>query len=200
MVRVLDTGTQVEYGVKIMRSDEVVMRAGERERQFLGQLNSSDRQDKKHVIRLVDWFEHKKHLCLVFELMQRDLRETLQIFGQKIGISLEAVRSYAMQIFIALSHLHKQQIVHADLKPDNILVRDNKHLKICDFGTAFLEQDRESASDYMQSRFYRAPEVILGCVIGCAVDMWSIGCTLFELYTGNFLFPGRNNNQMVLLF
>jgi serine/threonine-protein kinase PRP4 len=52
----------------------------------------------------------------------------------------------------------------------------------------------------MQSRFYRAPEVILGSGADCAIDMWSIGCTLFELYTGHFLFPGQNNNQMIHLF
>jgi len=80
------------------------------------------------------------------------------------------------------------------------LVRDNKIIKICDFGTAFFRNDKDSISDYMQSRFYRAPEIILGCKVDTGIDMWSIGCTLFELYTGNFLFPGKNNNEMIRLF
>jgi len=74
-------------------------------------------------------------------------------------------------------------------------------LKICDLGTAIDRSDAATASTeitpYLVSRFYRAPEIILGAPYDCAVDMWSIGCTLYELYTGKILFTGDSNNQML---
>lgn len=74
-------------------------------------------------------------------------------------------------------------------------------LKICDLGTAIDRSDAAMAANepmpYLVSRFYRAPEIILGVPFDYAVDMWSIGCTLYELYTGKILFTGENNNQML---
>jgi serine/threonine-protein kinase PRP4 len=84
------------------------------------------------------------------------------------------------------------------LKPDNILVStDKKTIKIADFGTAADKRDDEEPTPYMVSRFYRAPEIVLGMEIGYGIDMWAIGCTIFELWTGKILFNGRSNNQMI---
>jgi serine/threonine-protein kinase PRP4 len=102
-------------------------------------------------------------------------------------------------LFVALSHLRKNKIIHADIKPDNILIsKDTKLLKLCDFGTAFTI-DEATMIEYLVSRFYRSPEIIIGYPYDTSVDMWSAGCTLFELYTGEFLFPGNSNNEMVSL-
>lgn len=74
-------------------------------------------------------------------------------------------------------------------------------VKICDLGTAIDREDAATAhaqvTPYLISRFYRAPEVILGMDYDYAIDVWSIGCTLFELFTGKILFPGSSNNQML---
>jgi serine/threonine-protein kinase PRP4 len=74
-------------------------------------------------------------------------------------------------------------------------------LKICDLGTAIDRSDAATASTevmpYLVSRFYRAPEIMLGMPFDYAIDMWSIGCTLYELYTGKILFTGETNNQML---
>ena len=74
-------------------------------------------------------------------------------------------------------------------------------LKICDLGTAIDRSDAATASNeitpYLVSRFYRAPEIILGMPYDYSIDMWSIGCTLYELYTGKILFTGDSNNQML---
>jgi len=89
--------------------------------------------------------------------------------------------------------------MHADIKPDNILVNENKNmLKLCDLGSA-SDASENDVTPYLVSRFYRAPEIILGVPYDCALDMWSVGCTLYELYTGKILLPGRSNNQMLLL-
>jgi len=127
-----------------------------------------------------------------------NLREVVKRFGKDVGLNISAVRAYAYQLFLALSLLKKCNIMHADIKPDNILVNDSKNnLKLCDLGSA-SDVLENAIAPYLVSRFYRAPEIILGLPYDNGIDVWSVGCTLFELYTGKILFPGRTNNQMLL--
>lgn len=168
-----------------------------KEIETLQTLAEADPDDKKHLIRLERHFEHKGHLCMVFENLSINLREVLKKFGRDIGINIKAVRSYAQQMFLGLSLLRKCEILHADLKPDNVLVNENRsQLKIADLGSAVSASDNE-VTDVLVSRFYRAPEIMLGIRHDYAIDMWSIGCTLFELYTGKICFTGPTNNQML---
>ncbi|TVY43552.1 Serine/threonine-protein kinase [Lachnellula subtilissima] len=172
-------------------------KAGMKEIEILQKINEADPEDKKHMIRLERHFEHKGHLCMVFENLSINLREVLKKFGRDVGINLRAVRAYAQQMFLGLSLMRKCNILHADLKPDNILVNETRNmLKICDLGSASDASDNE-ITPYLVSRFYRAPEIILGMPYDFALDVWSVGCTLYELYTGKILFTGRTNNQML---
>ena len=90
-------------------------------------------------------------------------------------------------------------IIHCDLKPENILLRNaNKSgLKIIDFGTGCFEGSQ--LYKYVQSRYYRAPEIILGVDYSCAIDMWSLGCILGELFLGFPLFPGEDEAEQLAL-
>ena len=197
VVRATDTKTGQDVAVKIACNNETMYKAGTKEMDMLTELNAADRENRRHIIQLLRNFDHKGHMCLVFENLHSDLREVLKKFGRNVGINLKAIRSYGAQMFIALGHLKRCQILHADLKPDNILVnQERSKLKICDLGTASKARDAE-ITPYLVSRFYRAPEVILGMPFDYAIDMWSIGCTLFELYTGRILFAGSDNNQML---
>jgi len=151
------------------------------------------------VVRLERTFEHRGHLCLVFESLSMNLRDVVKRFGKDVGLNIRAVRAYAQQLFLALSLLRKCNIMHADIKPDNILVNEQKtQLKLCDLGSASDASENE-ITPYLVSRFYRAPEIILGIPYDPSLDIWSVGCTLYELYTGKILLPGRSNNQMLLL-
>lgn len=195
------TGDDVgkEVAIKIVRSQESMYRAGLKEVQILNKLRQADPDDKKHVVRLERTFEHRGHLCLVFEALSMNLRDVVKRFGKDVGLNIRAVRAYAHQLFLALGLLKKTNIMHADIKPDNILVNENKTvIKLCDLGSASDAVENE-ITPYLVSRFYRAPEIILGVPYDPALDIWSIGCTLYELYTGKILFPGRSNNQMLLL-
>lgn len=88
-----------------------------------------------------------------------NLREVLKKYGKNVGLHITAVRSYVKQLFRALRLLKKCQILHADIKPDNILVNESKLvLKLCDFGSASYASDCE-ITEYLVSRFYRAPEI-----------------------------------------
>ena len=109
-----------------------------------------------------------------------------------IGFPVEIIRSYAQQILKALIFLEDRDIIHCDLKPENILLSDESglNLKVVDFGSGCLTS--EQVYTYVQSRFYRAPEVILRVPYTPKVDIWSLGCILAELYTGEPLFPGNN--------
>jgi len=126
-----------------------------------------------------------------------DLRKLLKKFGS-VGLSTAAVTSYTRQMVSALKHLKECGILHADLKPDNLLVTDSMStLKICDFGSASLIVDCD-ITPYLVSRFYRAPEIILGMRYDHQIDLWSLGCVVYELFTGRILFDGATNNAMLM--
>ncbi|KAI5239789.1 kinase-like protein [Aureobasidium subglaciale] len=197
VVRALDTTTNRTVAIKIIRTQESMYKAGIKEIEILQTLAEADPEDKKHIIRLERHFEHKGHLCMVFENLSINLREVLKKFGRDIGINIIAVRQYALQMFLGLTLLKKCEILHADLKPDNVLVNEKRNqLKIADLGSAMSADDND-VTDALVSRFYRAPEIMLGIKHDYAIDMWSIGCTLFELYTGKICFTGATNNQML---
>ncbi|XXQ33111.1 non-specific serine/threonine protein kinase [Plasmodiophora brassicae] len=186
-----------ELVVKVIRLNDVMFKAGQKEINMLKILGANDPENRRHCVRLLNHFEHRGHLCLVFEPLSMNLREVLKKYGG-VGINIDGVRSYARQLFTALRLLSKCKIIHADIKPDNILVNDAKNIvKLCDFGSAgtFTECD---ITPYLVSRFYRAPEIMLGLPYGAPIDVWSIGCVLFELFTGQILFKGADNNEMLL--
>ncbi|KAJ5481675.1 hypothetical protein N7475_000487 [Penicillium sp. IBT 31633x] len=197
VVRATDTKTGTLVAVKIIRQNAIMRKAGMKEISILEQLQEADPERKMHLIKFERYFDHKGHLCMVFENLNMDLREVLKKFGRDVGLNLRAVRAYGQQIFLGLSLLRRCNILHADLKPDNLLVNEQRNvLKVCDLGSASPASENE-ITPYLVSRFYRAPEIILGIPYDFAIDVWSIGCTLFELYTGKILFTGRNNNQML---
>uniref|UniRef100_A0A4W5Q2H7 Serine/threonine-protein kinase PRP4 homolog n=1 Tax=Hucho hucho TaxID=62062 RepID=A0A4W5Q2H7_9TELE len=188
-----------EVAIKIIRNNELMQKTGLKELEFLKKLNDADPDDKFHCLRLFRHFYHKQHLCLVFEPLSMNLREVLKKYGKDVGLHIKAVRSYSQQLFLALKLLKRCNILHADIKPDNILVNESKTiLKLCDFGSASHVAEND-ITPYLVSRFYRAPEIIIGKPYDYGIDMWSVGCSLYELYTGKILFPGKTNNHMIKL-
>ncbi|KAI5462825.1 kinase-like domain-containing protein [Mariannaea sp. PMI_226] len=202
VAQAIDITTKQLVAIKMMRNNDALRKGGYTEIAILQKLNEADPENKKHIVKFERSFDYKGHLCMAFENLSMNLREVLRKFGNNVGINLNATRTYAYQIFVSLAHMRKCSIIHADLKPDNILVNESRNmLKICDLGTAIDRSDAATAhteiTPYLVSRFYRAPEIILGMPYDYAVDMWSIGCTLYELYTGKILFTGDSNNQML---
>lgn len=152
---------------KIIRNNEVMRKAADTEIKLLLQLqqptSTSTSTSTKHIISLQTYLEYRHHMVMVFEYQEMNLREILKKFGSKVGINITAVRIYGKQLFLALKHLQDLGIIHADIKLDNILISaDLKVLKVCDFGSAFKVADVEKPTPYLVSRFYRAPEIILG--------------------------------------
>ncbi|XP_073116298.1 uncharacterized protein [Elaeis guineensis] len=192
-------GDPEEVAIKIIRNNDTMYKAGQGELVILKKLAGADPEDKRHCIRFLSSFKYRNHLCLVFESLHMNLREVLKKFGRNIGLKLTAVRAYAKQLFIALKHLKNCGVLHCDIKPDNMLVNEAKNvLKLCDFGNAMFAGKNE-ITPYLVSRFYRAPEIILGLPYDHPIDIWSVGCCLYELSTGKVLFPGPSNNDMLRL-
>ncbi|XP_049851059.1 uncharacterized protein LOC126324753 isoform X2 [Schistocerca gregaria] len=189
----------VYVAIKFLRNNPHMKRAGRKEIKIIRRLNDADPEDKCHCLRMITSFEERDHLCLVFEALDLNLREVVKKYGHNVGISIQGVRIYAFQLFKALDLLRKNSIVHADLKPDNILVsEDRTKVKLGDFGSAFETQEFELTANLV-SRFYRAPEIILGMMYPFQLDMWSMGCCLYELATGRYLLPSENDNHHLKL-
>jgi dual specificity tyrosine-phosphorylation-regulated kinase 1 len=136
---------------------------------------------------------YRNHQCLVFEMLSLNLYELLKNtqFG---GVSLNLIRKFGKQVLKALEFLAKSDvdIIHCDLKPENILLRHPKKsgVKVIDFGSSCRSNKRMYS--YIQSRFYRSPEVMLGLPYTVAIDMWSLGCILAEMHTGEPIFSGSD--------
>jgi dual specificity tyrosine-phosphorylation-regulated kinase 2/3/4 len=113
------------------------------------------------------------------------------------GFSVRLIRRFCKQMLGSLVLLKAQRVIHCDLKPENILLAHPLHseIKVIDFGSSCFEN--EKVYTYIQSRFYRSPEVILGMSYGLPIDMWSLGCILAELLTGYPIFPGENEQEQL---
>jgi dual specificity tyrosine-phosphorylation-regulated kinase 2/3/4 len=113
------------------------------------------------------------------------------------GFSLKLIRRFTKQLLSSLLLLKQHRVIHCDLKPENILLAHPMHseIKVIDFGSSCFEN--EKVYTYIQSRFYRSPEVILGMTYGMPIDMWSVGCILAELFTGFPIFPGENEQEQL---
>ncbi|KAG7234389.1 hypothetical protein INR49_004822 [Caranx melampygus] len=151
-----------------------------------GETSPSELHLKRH-------FMFRNHLCLVFELLSYNLYDLLRNTNFR-GVSLNLTRKFAQQLCTALLFLATPElsIIHCDLKPENILLCNPKRsaIKIVDFGSSC--QLGQRIYQYIQSRFYRSPEVLLGMPYDLAIDMWSLGCILVEMHTGEPLFSGSN--------
>ncbi|VVD00086.1 unnamed protein product [Leptidea sinapis] len=156
-------------------------------------MNRADAENKYYIVKLKRHFMWRNHLCLVFELLSYNLYDLLRNTNFR-GVSLNLTRKFAQQLCTALLFLSQPElnIIHCDLKPENILLCNPKRsaIKIVDFGSSC--QLGQRIYQYIQSRFYRSPEVLLGIPYDLAIDMWSLGCILVEMHTGEPLFSGAN--------
>ncbi|CAH8447145.1 unnamed protein product [Dicrocoelium dendriticum] len=151
-----------------------------------------------YIVRLLTHFTFRGHLCLVFELLSYNLYDLLRNTNFR-GVSLNLTRKFAQQLCHALEFLSRPElrIIHCDLKPENILLVNPKRstIKLVDFGSSC--HVKEKVYQYIQSRFYRSPDVLLGLDYTMSIDMWSLGCILVELHTGEPLFAGQNEVSLL---
>lgn len=193
VVKAYDHEDQSHVAIKIIKNKKPFLHQAQIEVRLLETMNRTDSEDKYHVVKLKNHFMWRNHLCLVFELLSYNLYDLLRNTNFR-GVSLNLTRKFAQQIATALLFLSwpELKIIHCDLKPENILLCNPKRsaIKIVDFGSSC--QLGQRIYQYIQSRFYRSPEVLLGIPYDLAIDMWSLGCILVEMHTGEPLFSGAN--------
>ena len=189
--RCFDHKTQQHVAVKVVVNTSQMHEQGRIEAQILARLN---KHDVKNVVKAYDFFIFRSHICITFEILSKNLYEIIEQNDFK-GMPPKLVRLYAIQILTALEQVHKLNVVHCDLKPENILLQKDSTtiVKLIDFGSSCFVGHQ--MYEYIQSRFYRAPEVMLGIKYGPPMDMWSFGLILVELMTGTPLFPGDNEEE-----
>lgn len=193
-----DYKRKINVAIKIIRKKLIYRKAGDLENKILHELSKADPNDVNCIVKKLRHFEFRGHLCLVFELLSLNLYEFLHKNSFQ-GLSLQLIRRISVQLFMALKTVHSVGIIHCDLKPENILLKfENKSsIKVIDFGSACQEGNK--VYDYVQSRFYRAPEVVLDSGYDHFIDIWSVGCILFELLTGAPLFPAQNEQELFVM-
>lgn len=189
-----------EYvAVKIIKNKKPFLNQAQIEVRLLELMNQQDPEGKYYIVRLKRHFMFRNHLCLVFELLSYNLYDLLRNTNFR-GVSLNLTRKFAQQMCTALLFLAQPElnIIHCDLKPENILLCNPKRsaIKIVDFGSSC--QLGQRIYQYIQSRFYRSPEVLLGIPYDLAIDMWSLGCILVEMHTGEPLFSGCNEFDQMM--
>uniref|UniRef100_A0AAY4B8K8 non-specific serine/threonine protein kinase n=1 Tax=Denticeps clupeoides TaxID=299321 RepID=A0AAY4B8K8_9TELE len=184
-------GTNEVVAVKILKNHPSYARQGQIEVGILARL-SGENADEHNLVRAFECFQHRSHTCLVFEMLEQNLYDFLKQ-NKFSPLPLKVIRPILQQVATALKKLKAMGLIHADLKPENIMlvdpVRQPYRVKVIDFGSA-SHVSKAVCSTYLQSRYYRAPEIILGLPFCEAIDMWSLGCVIAELFLGWPLYPG----------
>ncbi|XP_048456416.1 homeodomain-interacting protein kinase 4-like [Rhincodon typus] len=157
--------------------------------------------DKFHIIKLLEYFHRNAKSYLVFELLEQNLQD-FQKSNSFAPLPVKHVRTIAIQLLKALEKLKDMSIIHTDIKPDNIMlvehVRFPFRVKLIDFGSASILPEVQHIPDpYIQARYYRSPEILLGLPFCEKLDMWSLGCVLAELRLGSPLYPGKNQYDQI---
>ena len=191
-----DHRTGQSVAIKIIRNKKRFHHQALVEIKILDNLRKWDHDEKHHVIKMTEHFYFRNHLCIAMELLSINLYELIKANGFA-GFTTVLIRRFTSQIVMSLCLMRHHRIVHCDLKPENVLLRHpaKSGIKVIDFGSSCFAN--EKIYTYIQSRFYRSPEVILGMDYSMAIDMWSLGCILAELYTGFPIFPGENEQEQL---
>ncbi|CAG7722168.1 unnamed protein product [Allacma fusca] len=198
VVKCWKKGTNEIVAIKILKNHPSYARQGQIEVSILSRL-SQENADEFNFVRAYECFQHRNHTCLVFEMLEQNLYDFLKQ-NKFSPLPLKYIRPILQQVLTALLKLKQLGLIHADLKPENIMLvdptRQPYRVKVIDFGSA-SHVSKAVCNTYLQSRYYRAPEIILGLPFCEAIDMWSLGCVIAELFLGWPLYPGSSEYDQI---
>lgn len=195
VVKCLDHKKNEYVAIKILKRSHTSKKQGLNEYKMLSLLHSSSQSSC--IVEVKRKFEFRFHFFIVLELLGYSLRDFINLNSMQ-SLPITLVKRVTSQLLLALSHMHSQQVIHCDLKPDNIAFKSSNKssIRVFDFGSSCL--DNNTIFTYIQSRYYRAPEIVLQCgKYSTAIDMWSLGCIVAEMLLGEPVFRGKNEEQLM---
>uniref|UniRef100_A0A8W8NEG7 dual-specificity kinase n=2 Tax=Magallana gigas TaxID=29159 RepID=A0A8W8NEG7_MAGGI len=200
-----------KLALKIIKNIEKYREAAKLEINVLEKIKEKDPDGQFLCVQMKEWFDYHGHMCIAFDMLGLSVFDFLKD-NHYLPYTIDQVRHISYQLCYAVNFLHENKLTHTDLKPENILFvnsdyevsynprkkRDERNIKntdirLIDFGSATF--DHEHHSTIVSTRHYRAPEVILEMGWAQPCDVWSIGCIMFELYTGFTLFQTHDNKE-----
>ncbi|KAI8819736.1 kinase-like domain-containing protein [Fimicolochytrium jonesii] len=216
VVEAFDRVTTNRVAIKIIRAVQKYRDASKVEIRVLNTLRTNDPYNSKQCIHLLETFDFRNHICMVFELLSQSVFDFLKDTGF-VPFPILHTRDFGWQILEAVAFLHSLELIHTDLKPENLMLENNAtkivpgprrnskprrelvttRLRLIDFGSAIFEDDYHSS--VVSTRHYRAPEIILSTGWSYPCDMWSVGCILVEFCTGDALFQTHDNLEHLAL-
>ena len=193
--RAKDQKGQEIYALKKIRlqaEEEGIPSTAIREISLLKELNHVN------IVKLYEVLHSPKKLTLVFEYVEQDLKKIIDAANGK-GLEMNLVKSFLYQLLRGVDYIHKNKVLHRDLKPQNLLINKDNIMKIGDFGLARgYGIPVKNYTHEVVTLWYRPPDVLLGNkTYGTTVDMWSIGCIFAEMVTGKPLFPGNSETDQL---
>ncbi|CAL8318625.1 unnamed protein product [Lota lota] len=192
-----DHKTQQLVAMKIIVNNQRFADEAMAEVEILKLLQKNDKYDVANVVHMKEHFHFRNHLCITFDLMGKNLYEVMKRREFR-GLGTSQVRTHAVSLLQSLQFLSRTGIIHCDLKPENILVSkdDSEVIKVADFGASRLEH--LNTYPVAQTLSYMSPEVLLKKAYSKPIDMWSLGCILAELKTGEILFDVCDEFELLL--
>ena len=195
-IKCFDKENKENVCIKIIKNLNKYKEQTKEEIDLINYINTPNIIEENIFVQIKNTFIYNRHYCIVFELLSNNLYEEIQQ-NKFMGFNLSTIKKFAIQLLFGLLILKTKKIIHCDLKPENILLinKGKTKIKIIDFGSSCYTDKNYYL--YIQSRFYRAPEIILELKYGVEIDMWSFGCILCELYSGLPIFPGENEYDVL---
>jgi dual specificity tyrosine-phosphorylation-regulated kinase 2/3/4 len=196
VLKCFDHKLKSTVALKIIVNTELMQEQGRIECAILQYLAKNDPEEAQHIIKGLDYFIFRKHICVTFEILGPNLYEYSRSTRFR-PFSIRQLKPMVKQMLEALAFCHSNRVVHCDMKPENVLLEMGgfQNVKVIDFGSScFVGQQRY---EYIQSRFYRAPEVLVGIKYGPPMDVWSLACIIIELIIGKPAFPGDNEHEQL---
>ncbi|XP_061679595.1 dual specificity tyrosine-phosphorylation-regulated kinase 4-like isoform X1 [Syngnathoides biaculeatus] len=188
-----DHKTTMVVAVKVFRNTTEGQGFAEAELKVLKTLQKLDKSNKANIVHMKEYFYFRNHLCITFDLFEKDLFKALMQSKMR-RLHDGEMRKYATDVLKCLLVLKGMKIVHGDLKPENILLDKENNAAVSDFGGCIFLKDNDRPTIYTLP--YMSPELLLGKTSTPATDMWSLGCMLAELDRGYALFGGHTKADM----